>query len=160
MGLVVKVVVVVNIVPEVVCEAVGLAGCLCSAVGVKPAEGREGGVVEKVLEKPEGVRSFSACDAGPSLGGVWVGVVVLVLVESRGAVNLETGVFVGRGLRGVVVFVEDCNLQHINKLDLHSSHVGKCDAIRLNRLWTPHSRLTFVLQALLCTVSVIQLPVH
>lgn len=82
----------------------------------KPAVGREGDVVEKVLEKLEGVPSFSIRDVGPSLEGVWVGVVVLVLVESSGEVNLETGVFVGKGLRGVVVFVVDCNLQHINQL--------------------------------------------
>lgn len=77
----------------------------------KPAVGREGDGVEKALKKPEGVLSF--CVVGPSLEGVWV---VLVLAESSGELNLETGVFVGKGLRGVVVFVGDCNLPQINKL--------------------------------------------
>lgn len=40
-----------------------------------------------------------------------MGVVVLVLVESGRGLNLETGVFVGKSLRGAVVFVGDSNLK-------------------------------------------------
>lgn len=112
MGLVVTGVVVVNVFTQVVCEGLETkAVWLCPVGKEKPVVAREGDVVEKVLEKLEGGLGFSVSDVGPSLEGAWVGVVVLVLAESGGGVNLETGVFVSKGLRGVAVFVGDCNLK-------------------------------------------------
>lgn len=131
MGLGVILVAVVKVVPQVVWEAVGLetkAVWLSLAVEERPVVGREGAEVEKVLGKTEGVLSFSVCDVGASLDGVWVGVVVLLLVEPGGGVNLETGVFVGKGLRGKVVFVGDCNLKD-RKHKTHEYRIDQTDIL-------------------------------
>lgn len=64
-----------------------------------------------MVEKLEGVLGFSTSHVGPSLEGVWLGVVVLVLVDSGREVNLETEVFEGKSLRGAVVFVVDSDLK-------------------------------------------------
>lgn len=66
-----------------------------------------------MLEKLGGVLGFSVSQFGPSLEGVCVTVFVLVLVESGRGVNLETGVFVGKSLRGAVVFVGDSNFAQL-----------------------------------------------
>lgn len=76
-----------------------------------PEAGREGDEGEKVVEKLEGVLGFSVSHVGPSLEGVRVGAFVLVLAESGRGVNLETGVFVGKFLRGAVGFAGDSSLK-------------------------------------------------
>lgn len=79
-----------------VCEAAGLAA-EGGAVG-----GRDGAEVEKVLQKAEAAPGFSVCHegVGPVLSGA--------------GVHLETGVFVGKGLRGEVEFVGACNLKQVS----------------------------------------------
>lgn len=94
------------------CEAVALeteAVWLFSlAAEETPGVKREG---EKVVEKLGGLLGV-----GASLEGV----VVLVLVESGRGVNLETGVFVGKSLRGAIVFVDDSDLE--DRTHTHESY--------------------------------------
>lgn len=108
-------VVVVKVDSQVVREAAGLetkdVGVSLAAAGERLEAGREGEGEEKVLEKLGVGLGFSVSHVGPSLWGAGVGVVVLGLVDSGRGVNLETGVFVGKFLRGAVVFVGDNNLK-------------------------------------------------
>lgn len=93
--------VVVNVGPEGACEVTGLEAKdvrLSLAAEERAEAGREGGGdgVESVLEKLGGVLALSFCHVGPSLEEMSL----LVLLGSLGGVGLETGVFVGKSLRG------------------------------------------------------------
>jgi len=88
-------------------KAVGLS----FAAEARPDAGREEGEVENVLETLGGLLVFSVSHAGPSLDGVWAGVVVLALLESGCGVYLETWVFVGKSHSGELMFV-DSNLKY------------------------------------------------
>lgn len=98
---------------EVIREAEGFetkAIGLSLGVEERPVVGQEGEEVEVVLEELEGMLGFSV---DQSLEGVGVVVVVLVLATSGRGLNLETGVFVGKSLRGVTVFIGDSNFAQL-----------------------------------------------
>lgn len=64
-----------------------------------------------MVQKLGGVLGLSVGHDGPSLEGACFGGVVLALGESGKGVNLETGVLVGKPLRGAVGFVGVNNLK-------------------------------------------------
>lgn len=99
---------------QAVCEAVGFETedvRVSLAAEDRPEAGWEGDGVEKVLEKLGGALGFSISHVGPSLEGTCEEEFVLVLVTCGEGVNLETGVFVGKSLKGTAVLVGDSDLK-------------------------------------------------
>lgn len=107
--------VVVNVGPGGTCEVTGLEAKdvrLSLAAEERAETGREGGGdgVESVLEKLGGAAALSFCHVGPSLEEMSM----LVLLGSLGGVGLETGVFVGKSLRGGQLVMGDSDLSKHN----------------------------------------------